>query len=183
LVPGYKSYRLLGGAFLVDTVMGRLWLIETLSDVLGLERSRLARMAALYMVARGNVFDSVIDYCETNTFFEAPLSSQMASQLFSGITYDERMAFFKRWAARQPSATFMAYDVTSLSTRAKGETAREFGYNRDGERIPQINFGGYVSENSRLPFFYVTCNGPIVDNSALPSMMAYNAELGWGCRR
>ncbi|MDR3203711.1 MAG: transposase [Deltaproteobacteria bacterium] len=178
LVPVYKSYRLIGGAFLVDVVMGRLGLIETLNEVLGLERSRLARMAALYMVARGNVFDSVIDYCETNTLFEAPLSSQMASRLFSGITHDERMAFFKRWAARQSPATFMAFDVTSFSTLAKGVATSEFGYNRDGERIPQINIGCYVSENSRLPVFYVTYNGSIVDHCALPSMMAYNAELG-----
>ncbi|MDR3204368.1 MAG: transposase [Deltaproteobacteria bacterium] len=178
LAPVYKSYRLIVGAFLVDAVMGRLGLIETLNEVLGLERSRLARMAALYMVARVNVFDSVIDYSETNTVFEAPLSSQMASRLFLELIHDERMAFFKSWAARQPPATFMAFDVTSFSTLAKGVAASEFGYNRDGERILQINIGCYVSENFRLPVFYVTYNGSIVDHCALPSMMAYNTELG-----
>jgi transposase len=178
LIPAYRSVRRVGGAFLVDAVMGRLGLVGILDEVLGPRRSGLARTAALHMVAVGNVFDGVADYCETNTMHETPLSSQMAAKLFAGISYDDRIAFFKRWIRLQPRGSFLAYDVTSFSTRAKAVVASEFGYNRDGDRIPQINLGCYVSEDTSLPIFYVTYNGSIVDKSALASMMAYNDELG-----
>ncbi len=46
---------------------------------------------------------------------------------------------------------YVAYDVTSISTQAHGVEEAEWGYNRDKERLPQVNFGMYYGEESRLP--------------------------------
>jgi hypothetical protein len=61
LVPAYESVRLIGGTFLVDGLIRRLCLIEALDETLGVERSRLVRTVALYMVSRGNVVDGLND--------------------------------------------------------------------------------------------------------------------------
>jgi transposase len=100
----------------------------------------------------------------------------MSAQLFASITYDERMNFFKSWNERHGPMGFLAYDVTSFSTNAKGEINREYGYNRDEETTKQINLGCFVSEFTDLPVFYVTYPGSIVDKSHLPYLMAYGAE-------
>jgi transposase len=130
------------------------------------------------MAARGNVFENVLSYCEEYTFLEKPLASPSASELFASITHEERMAFFKRWVARNLSEKYLAYDVSSFSRYADKIDKAEWGYNRDGDRIPQINLGCFLSEDTGLPIFYVTYPGSIVDKSHLQCMLAYNNELG-----
>ncbi|MDR2352287.1 MAG: transposase [Deltaproteobacteria bacterium] len=88
------------------------------------------------------------------------------------------MDFFKKWVARQAPGKFLAYDVTSFSTYAKDIIDSEWGYKRDGDKLPQINLGCFLSEDSGLPVFYVIYPGSILDKSHLLYIMAYNTELG-----
>jgi hypothetical protein len=176
--PEYTTIRRVGGTFLLGEIMKSLGIVEALDEALGEKRSRLAQTAAIYMVAKGNVFERVLEYCEEFTLTEKALASPSSSELFRSITYDERMAFFKNWLKRQPPGEYLAYDVTSFSTYAKNIMDSEYGYNRDGERLPQINLGCFLSESTGLPVFYVTYSGSIVDKSHLPYMMEYNSELG-----
>ena len=178
VLPDYDSVRSVGASFLVGSVLSSLGVAGILDGALGAERAGLALTAALYMAARGNVFEGVLGFCEGFTLREPALTSQKASALFASITYDERMAFFKAWASRAQAGSYLAYDVTSLSSYAEGIQDTEWGHDRDGERLPQINLGCYLSEDSGLPVFYVTYPGSIVDKSHLPYMMAYNEELG-----
>jgi transposase len=178
ITPSYSSNRSVGGAYLFHRISSQLGLTEILDECLGKKRSASARTAALHMIARGNVFENVLDYCEGYTLSEPPLTSQSASELFASITFDERMEFFRRWLACQPMGPFLAYDSTSFSTYAKGILKSEHGFNKDGERLPQINFGCYHSQETGLPIFYVIYPGSIVDKSHLPYMMAYNSDLG-----
>jgi len=88
------------------------------------------------------------------------------------------MLFFKAWLALQPENQYYAYDVTSFSSYSTNIAETEWGYNRDKEKLPQINVGCYLGQKSGLPAFYVTYPGSIVDKSHLPYMMAYNTVLG-----
>ena len=178
VLPSYDSVRSVGSSFLVTAILERLGVAGMLKACLGPDRAQAALTAAVYMAARGNVFEHVLDFCEGNTLHERPLTSQSSSALFASITHDERMAFFKSWAAAQAAGPCLAYDVTSFSSYAEGIQDTEWGHNRDGERLPQINLGCYLAQDSGLPVFYVTYPGSIVDKSHLPYMMAYNNELG-----
>jgi len=149
-----------------------------LASALGEDRAKQAAKTAAYMACMGNVMEGVSDWCEGYTLSGPVLSSQSASTLFGSITHDERMTFFRAWAADRAAGQAIAYDVTSFSTYAKGITDAEWGYNRDGDRLPQVNLGCYLSQQSGLPIFYVTYPGSIEDKSHLPYMMAYNDELG-----
>jgi transposase len=175
--PAFDSVRSVGATFLVGQVLKKLKITKILTDILGQAKARSVLTAAIYMVCRGNIFARIMDWCEGYTLCETALSTQMASSLFASITYDERMAFFKSWIAIQALTQYLAYDVTSLSSYAKGIEDTEWGYNRDGEKLAQINMGCYLGEESGLPMFYVTYPGSIVDKSHMPYMMAYNNEL------
>jgi hypothetical protein len=177
-LPARYSARSIGTAFLASNIMDNLGLGEALDETLGPERSREAQTAATYMLARGNVMEGVRDWCEESALLDRLLTSQSASALFASITYPERMSFFKGWVPKQRLGGYLAYDVTSFSTYAKGIEEAEWGYNRDGERIPQINLGCYLSEATGLPAYYTTYPGSITDKSHLPYMMASNDELG-----
>jgi len=177
-LPSYDSVRAIGATFLISSILKNLGVTDMLIDCLGMKRGSLSLTTVFYMVARGNIFEHVMDFCEGFTLHELPISFQGSSTLFASITYEERMAFFKAWASKQKAGSYLAYDVTSLSSYAEGIHDTEWGYNRDKEKLPQINLGCYLSQESTLPVFYVTYPGSIVDKSHLAYMMAYNEELG-----
>jgi transposase len=89
------------------------------------------------------------------------------------------MEFFRAWATRQAGPHgFLAYDTTSVSTYSTQIGDAEWGYNRDGEPLTQINLGCYIDQATTLPVFYTTYPGSINDKAHLPAMMAYNHDLG-----
>ena len=169
-----------GATFLVSHMLSRLGILGMLDRAVGSLRCLWISIIATYMLCEGNVLAHITDWSEEHILENVILSSQKASVLFSKITHDERMSFFKSWTALQAQSGSIAYDVTSFSSYSKGLIDLEWGYNRDGDKLPQINLGCYISQESRLPLFYVTYPGSIVDKSHLPYMMAYNEELGIG---
>lgn len=178
VLPSYNSIRSVGTSFFFRHIFTDLGLTKILEGVLGKKRAELAFTVCLYMACRGNVMEHALNFCEGHTLYEEPITSQIASLLFASITHNERMSFFKTWISQQKQPQYLAYDVTSFSSYAQGIADTEWGYNRDGEKLPQINLGCYLGEQSGLPMFYVTYPGSIVDKSHLQHMMAYNDELG-----
>jgi hypothetical protein len=178
-LPEPDSIRAIGSTFLVGRVLERLGVAGILQDALGPERARAALAVACYMARRGNVIDGITDWAQTSTLAGTPAPTpQSASRLFASITHPERMVFFRAWAAKRTAGGCLAYDVTSFSTYAEGLDAAEWGHNRDGDKLPQINYACYLDQATGLPVFYLTYPGSIIDKSHLPSMMAYNTDLG-----
>jgi transposase len=179
ILSSVDNIRSIGATFLVDCLFNNLGVSKILNETFGASRASTIATAATYMVCRGNIFEHVLDWCTEHTLNETPLTSQKASSLFSSITHADKISFFKSWIDTQKHNTrYLAYDVTSFSSYAEGIEDTEWGYNRDRDKLPQINLGCYTCEERGLPMFYVTYPGSIVDKSHLPYMMAYNAELG-----
>ena len=176
--PAIDSVRSVGATFFIEQLLESLGILDILQKVFGDTMASAIMTASEYMVCRGNVFEHVANWCEGYTFKRPFLTSQSASSLFSSISHEKRMAFFREWVKKQADNEYFAYDVTSFSSYAKGIAETEWGYNRDKEKLPQINFGCYLGQNSGLPVFYTTYPGSIVDKSHMKYMMAYNETLG-----
>lgn len=170
--------RSVGATFLVGKILESLGITNILEEKFGRGKASAIATAVIYMVCRGNVFEHISDWHESYAYKETPLTSPSSSSLFSSITFEERMKFFSSWVSHQADNEHIAYDVTSFSSYAEGIAETEWGYNRDKEKLPQVNFGCYLGQESGLPVFYVTYPGSIVDKSHMPYMMAYNETLG-----
>jgi hypothetical protein len=46
----------------------------------------------------------------------------------------------------------LAYDITSLSSKSKMLDWLDYGYNRDGLNLPQVNLGLVMSLKRKYPF-------------------------------
>lgn len=133
---------------------------------------------AQYMLGEGNVMYYLSDWQEENvSYCSKGLSGADLSRLFASIGKAERMMFFNDWMKLKYSKEFIAYDVTSISSYGKGMESLEWGYNRDKERLPQINFGMYYAEESRLPLYYRIYPGSIPDKAHLKYMTEDNAVI------
>ena len=177
-LPAFNSIRSIGATYAVKKILETIGAIEILKKVFDEKRATQIETIAIYMACRGNVMEHILDWCEGFTLHEESLCDKQASALFAGITHDERMSFFREWTQQHREDKNLAYDVTSLSSYADGIDNTEWGYNRDGDKLPQINLGCYLGYDSVLPMFYVTYSGSIIDKSHMKYMMAYNDELG-----
>jgi len=134
---------------------------------------------AFYMLCEGNVMMYIDDWFdETVLPFTERIDDQQCSRMFASITYEERMSFFKEWASLRTEQEYIVYDITSVSTYAKGIDIAEWGYNRDNEALPQVNLGMYYGAQSHLPVYYDMYSGSIVDKNHLTFMMASAKKLG-----
>ena len=133
---------------------------------------------AHYMLCEGNVLYYLPDFQEgTLSFCHDVLSSADSSRLFASIGKEERMAFFRDWITLRKNKEFIAYDVTSFSSYSKGTKDLEWGYNRDKEKLPQVNMAMYYGEESGLPLYYRIYPGSITDKTHLAYMMRDNDLL------
>jgi transposase len=160
----------------VDQILNDLGVGDILRGVFGEGRARSILSVAEYMVCCGNIIEYIDDWVSEYSL-SRKLTPQNASLLFSSITQEEKMLFFRNWVQHILSGGCLAYDVTSLSCYGKKIKDAEFGYNRDGDNLPQINLGCYFSHECGLPVFYVTYPGSIVDKSHFQYMMRHNEEL------
>lgn len=173
-----NAIRNFGDFFLVESIIRDFMLDKVLRNVFPGQADEIVLMA-VYMALEGNVLYYCDDWCEeTLTGRSELLTSQTCSRILKTITEEKRMEFFSAWVNAREQHEYLAYDVTSVSSYGTGNENIEYGYNRDGETLPQINLGMYYGESSMLPIYYCIYPGSINDKSHLKYMMADNERLG-----
>lgn len=95
-----------------------------------------------------------------------------------GANIDERERFFEEWLKRFKASSGIICDTTSISTYSPNLESAEYGYNRDGENLPQINLNLAADQDSGLPIWYRTLPGSIPDASSLMCSSSMLMELG-----
>lgn len=167
---------------------GHVYALQTIADNIGLtsilqqcfpESWNEILTVAMYMVTDGNIISGITDWCEESKIsLIEKLTDQMCSCLFTYLDFNQRMNFFNMWIKHITESDYIVYDVTSISTYSENNPDAEFGYNRDGEKLPQINFGMFYAKTSGLPVFYNEYLGNINDVSDLQYMLENTTHLG-----
>ena len=102
------------------------------------------------------------------------MSNEQCSKTFASLRQEDMQLFFREWMKHKKQTEYVAYDVTSISSYSQNIREVEWGYNRDKERLPQINMGMYYGEESCLPLYYRVYPGSISDKTHLKYMVADN---------
>lgn len=167
-----------GTYIVVNEIAKEVGLDTTLNKVFGEDSKKILSAAHYMMVTNSNVMYYLPDWMESNvTFSKEGISDVAIGRLFHGITEEKKKQFFKEWVSRFREKECIAYDVTSISSYARGIENVEYGYNRDKETLPQINYGMYYGIKSNLPYYCRVYPGSINDKTHLKYMMADNKEL------
>ena len=97
-------------------------------------------MLSFYILAGNRPLMYMQDWLEENEGYPVGnMSSPRISELLAVFGQKERNAFFMKWIEEKVSNEYMALDITSISTYSTMMKESEWGYNRDGEHLPQIN--------------------------------------------
>lgn len=103
---------------------------------------------------------------------DAPLSSQRISELLPRIHPGMQQDFFRLWSAAIKCDEYYAMDITSISSYSETLPFVRYGYNRDGEKLPQMNLLMLTGERTHLPISYRVMPGSIKDVNALKESLA-----------
>ncbi len=167
---GFHTVKKSGSYAAFSGVAGQLGLEKLVRRHFGSRADDILTVAH-YMLCEGNVMYYLSDWQEDNiSYASAQLGSAALSRLFASIDIDSRIGFFNDWLKLKYSNEYIAYDVTSISSYGKGMESLEWGYNRDKEKLPQINLGMYYGQNSMLPLYYRIYPGSIPDKAHLRYM-------------
>jgi transposase len=173
-----ESIKSCGITYAIDGLLNELGLIEITRRKFPKRADQIIALAE-YILCEGNIMSYYEDwYDEVYPHGNVKLTSADISRVFQAIDYKSRMDFFRTWIYARKQSEYIAYDVTSVSSYAKGIEALEWGYNRDKESLPQLNFAMYYGQQSMLPLYYCVYPGSVPDKTHLEYMLRDNELIG-----
>ena len=84
---------------------------------------------------------------------------------------EEQQTCFAIWGKKVLENDYLCYDITSISSYGELNEYVKYGYNRDGEKLRQINLALLFGQESRLPVYYNRLPGNISDVSTLHNFL------------
>jgi len=91
--------------------------------------------------------------------------------LLAAISSDRKQTFFAKWMKKRLENDYLCYDITSVSSYSELNEYIKYGYNRDGEPLPQLNLAMLFGQKSGLPVYYHRIPGNINDVSTLHNLI------------
>lgn len=152
-----------GVTMLFDKAVSDIGLHNVLASVFPEDWSRIIT-CAYYLASEGGALCHVDKWKADNKVpFTDSLASQRISELVARITPTLQQEFFKKWIACNKQDIYYAMDITSVSSYSEFIEFVRWGYNRDGDDLPQINMLMITGETSHMPLYYRIIPGSIKD--------------------
>ena len=165
---------------LLDKAVSDIGLQKVLASVYPYDWSRILT-CAYYLVSEGGALCHVEKWKNTNAVpFTESLASQRISELLTRLTPTTQQEFFGKWVASNKQDEYYAMDITSVSSYSDFIEFVRWGYNRDGDDLPQINLLMVTGENSHMPLYYRIIPGSIKDVRTLRESLKNMAYIEAG---
>jgi len=162
-----SAVREYGAVYFLESIAEQIGLKEILSRAAGTQSREILTLAE-YLVCSEDPFMYCAHWIEgTETKEDMDLSSQRISDFFHEISARTRMDFFRMWAEYRQEREYLALDITSISSWSFLIEDVEWGYNRDGENLEQINLCLLMGQESWLPVFATEYSGSLKDVTTL----------------
>ena len=175
---------------LINKGFGNIFLLDYLSKQIGLDSvvkdcfpENCAEIMALayYQVMEGEPFYLFPYWLDENSLPKTKrLDSSGISNLFEvlGKNESQRFTFIEKWIQHLQPVKAAYFDISSISSYSSNISFIEWGYNRDGENLPQLNLGMVYCENKKLPINYYLYPGSIKDVTTLRNCKRYLCGFG-----
>ncbi len=112
---------------------------------------------------------------------ELPLKSQKISNLLAKVgDSDIPSTFMGKMLRTLGTKSTLVYDLTSFSSYSQLINLLEYGYNRDGSNLPQINLSMIMDKEKGIPVMYDIYPGSIVDVTTLKNTIKKIEACGVG---
>lgn len=114
---------------------------------------------------------------------DEPMSDKAISEVMQEIKSDNLLKFQSAWLNQFEKDDCLCLDLTSISSYSRNISDVSYGYNRDHEKLPQINLLMIVSQSTLLPVWFEQLPGAIGDVSTIDDCVRILEQLKCGTRR
>ena len=174
------SVQVVGPTLLLDTLAERIGLRSILKSAFPDSYQEFMAMA-FYLASQGDALSLCSSWAKSHhPDLAGSLASQRISELLATVTTDKKQTFFSKWMKKRLENDYLCYDITSVSSYSEQNEYIKYGYNRDGEPLPQLNLAMLFGQKSGLPVYYQGISGNISDVSTLHNLMATFKALETG---
>lgn len=163
--------RIAGPSLLLDSITAELELDKVLKTCYPKAYQQILCMA-YYLVVRGGSLSHCEAWSKSHVHpYINMLTSQRISEILTSLNNDGQQTFFSKWGKKMLEDDYLCYDITSVSSYGKLNEYVKYGYNRDGEKLRQINLALLFGQESQLPIYYNRLPGNISDVSTLHNFL------------
>jgi transposase len=165
-----------GSILLLQTIMTELRLDRYLQNMMSSSEVAMLRTLAFNRIIRPMSMKNIDAWYEgTSLALESPqinLSSQRISEFLNRLgESDIPERFMSQLLEGTGTKATLVYDITSLSSYSQLINLLEYGYNRDGVSLPQINLSLVLDKDKGIPVMYDIYPGSITDVSTLSNTL------------
>jgi len=168
---------------------GATYLLDAIGDKLGLTEDLRRCFPDMYKQILSLVYYLILEDKNPLYRFEKwglthkhpygeDIPSQRSSDIFMEIKEDAIQQFFRLQGKRRTEQEYWAYDITSISSYSETLKQVQYGFNKEGDSLPQINLALVFGEKSGLPFYYRKLPGNIPDVKTVKTLLADLEFLG-----
>ncbi len=165
------SSEVVGPSIVLNAISERLSIAKLLKSSFPETYKQILTMA-YYLAFQGGPLSHCEAWCKSHAHpFETPLISQRISEILRSITTDGKQTFLRAWMNNILEDDYICYDITSVSSYSELNEYIKFGYNRDREKLPQLNLAMLFGQKSCLPVYFQRMPGNITDVSTLHNLL------------
>ncbi|MEW5920147.1 MAG: transposase [Bacillota bacterium] len=170
--------RIVGPALLLDSIDTELELGKILKACFPQMYQQILCMA-YYLTMRGEPLSHCEAWSKSHAHpYNNTLTSQRISEILKSLGHAEQQTFFAKWGKKVLENDYLCYDITSVSSYGELNEYVKHGYNRDGEKLPQINLALLFGQINQLPAYYNRLPGNISDVITLHNILETFNFLG-----
>ena len=171
--------RYYGATYLLDMIGERTGVAEDLKKCFPQEYKQIQSIAYYLILEDANPLYRFEKWAATHRHpYGANIPSQRSSELFMDISSDSIQHFFQLQGKRRLENEYWVYDTTSFSSFSETLKQVQYGYNKEGDRLPQFNLALVFGEQSNIPFYYRKLAGNIPDVKTVKVLLADLEALG-----
>jgi transposase len=177
-----KTTKSFGPSYLLNSVANEIDLRRKLSESFGKDGDLILTIAMsklLHQTSLKNLHHVLDDSFLPEMYsLKDSFSSQWLSSFFERLSVNEAAmtSFYNSLVAGEDET--LIFDITSLSSASRNIDWLEWGYNRDGLDLPQVNLGLVLSLNNHLPIYFKLFPGSVSDVVTLKNLVAEVKSFG-----
>ena len=169
--PSVATVKTIGSSILFDHICKKVDLNSLLKRTFPNDWQMILSLA-YFLTLTGKALSKAENWSLSHQHpYQEFIDNRRISDILPTITEEKQLTFFKLWAEKRLEEEYLAYDITSISSYSELNEMVRYGYNRDGDSLPQINLAMLFGEKTRLPVFYKSLPGSINDVSTLHNFL------------